>query len=47
VLVDKQINFFAPTFEDKRRKTRATQSVAYPLAVKPLKNSKFNCDLDL
>jgi hypothetical protein len=28
-------------------KTRATQSVAYPLAVKPLKNSKFNCDLDL
>jgi hypothetical protein len=28
-------------------KTRATQSVAYPLAVKPLNNSKFNCDLDL
>jgi hypothetical protein len=26
---------------------RAKQSVAYPLAVKPLKNSKFNCDLDL
>ena len=26
---------------------RATQSVAYPLAVTPLKNSKFNCDLDL
>ena len=27
--------------------TRAMQSVAYPLAVKPLKISKFNCDLDL
>ena len=23
------------------------QSVVYPLSVKPLKNSKFNCDLDL
>ena len=31
----------------KQNETRATQSVAYPLAVKPLKNSKFNCDLDL
>ena len=27
--------------------TRATQSVANPLAVKPLKNYKVNCDLDL
>ena len=27
--------------------TRAMQSVANPLAVKPLKNSKVNCDLDL
>jgi hypothetical protein len=27
--------------------TRATQSMAHPLAVKPLKISKFNCDLDL
>jgi hypothetical protein len=27
--------------------TRAMQSVVYPLTVKPLKISKFNCDLDL
>jgi hypothetical protein len=27
--------------------TRATQNVAYPLAVKPLKSSKFNCNLDV
>jgi hypothetical protein len=30
----------------KLTKTRAMQSVAYPLTVKPLQNSKFNCDLD-
>ena len=39
--------FYTQGWFSIQNKTRAMQSVVYLLAIKPLKNSKFNCDVDL